>query len=184
MPHDGGVEGHAKAVILFFFPNQFMGLFGNDPTVVALSAKYARIVAFSFFFDCITSVYVAAHRSMANPKPGLYIFTKAGLTLNFLLVKIWNRVITSSDIRAMRVARAAPSTPRAGAPSLPKMNTQFKSHRLSGPAGYLYGGPAGGFRPEGHPQHPHQGFGGQAQSGEHMAGLTPVTLCLHHAGKQ
>lgn len=70
--------------ILFFFPNQFMGLFGNDPTVVALSAKYARIVAFSFFFDCITSVYVAAHRSMANPKPGLYIFVSSMVINTFL----------------------------------------------------------------------------------------------------
>lgn len=70
--------------IMFFFPSQFMGLFGNDPAVVALAAKYAKIVAWSFFFDCITSVYAAAHRSMANPKPGLYTFVIAMLLNTFL----------------------------------------------------------------------------------------------------
>ena len=70
--------------IMFFFPVQFMGLFGNEPAVVELAARYARIVAYSFFFDCITSVYAAAHRSMANPKPGLYTFVIAMLLNTFL----------------------------------------------------------------------------------------------------
>ena len=39
---------------------------------------------------------------------------------------IWVATMTSSSTRAVRVARAAPSTPRAGAPSLPKMSTQFR----------------------------------------------------------
>ena len=36
------------------------------------------------------------------------------------------RTMSSSTTRAVRVASAAPSTPRAGAPSLPKMSTQFR----------------------------------------------------------
>ena len=39
---------------------------------------------------------------------------------------MWTTMMTSSSTRAVRVARAAPSTPRAGAPSFPKMSTQFK----------------------------------------------------------
>ena len=34
--------------------------------------------------------------------------------------------MTSSALLAMRVASAAPRTPKAGAPRLPKINTQFK----------------------------------------------------------
>ena len=36
-----------------------------------------------------------------------------------------------STMRAIRVARAAPSTPRAGAPSLPKISTQFKNRLVT-----------------------------------------------------
>ncbi|MBO5034787.1 MAG: polysaccharide biosynthesis C-terminal domain-containing protein, partial [Oscillospiraceae bacterium] len=46
-----------------------------DPAVIALSARYARIVAFCYFFSSTTQVYLAAHRSMANPKLGLYVLT-------------------------------------------------------------------------------------------------------------
>ena len=35
-------------------------------------------------------------------------------------------IMTHSSMRAMRVAMAAPFTPSAGAPKLPKMSTQFK----------------------------------------------------------
>ncbi|MCI9403722.1 MAG: MATE family efflux transporter, partial [Oscillospiraceae bacterium] len=70
--------------VMFFFPVQFMGLFGNDASVVALAAKYGKIVAFSFFFDSMTSVYVAAHRSMANPKPGMVIFMVSMVLNTFL----------------------------------------------------------------------------------------------------
>ena len=59
--------------IMFFLPVPFMALFGNNADVVALAAQYAKIVAFSFLFDSLAQVYIAAHRSMANPLLGLYI---------------------------------------------------------------------------------------------------------------
>lgn len=59
--------------VMFFFPLPFMSLFGNDAAVVALSARYLKYVAFSIFFGGLSEVYIAAHRSMANPKLGLYI---------------------------------------------------------------------------------------------------------------
>ena len=93
--------------VMFFFPTQFMGLFGNDAAVVALAAKYAKIVAFSFFFDCITSVYAAAHRSMANPKPGLYTFVIAMLLNTFLN---WVFIFGKLGAPAMGVEGAALAT--------------------------------------------------------------------------
>jgi len=70
--------------VMFFIPQQFMSLFGNDPAVVAMAADYARIVAFSFLCDTLASVYVAMHRSMEHPQLGTFLFTSAGITNAFL----------------------------------------------------------------------------------------------------
>lgn len=72
------------ALGMFFFAQPFMALFGNDPEVVAVAARYARIVGFSYIFDGLTQVYVAAHRSMENPKLGLYLLSVAMVTNTFL----------------------------------------------------------------------------------------------------
>ena len=93
--------------VMFFLPVQFMGLFGNDAAVVALAAKYGRIVAFSFFFDSITSVYVAAHRSMANPKPGMVILMSS-MVLNAFLN--WVLIFGKLGAPAMGVEGAALAT--------------------------------------------------------------------------
>ncbi len=74
----------AFGCVMFFFPLQFMGLFGNDAGVVALSARYIKIVAFSIFFGGLSEVYIAAHRSMANPALGLGILGAAMVTNTFL----------------------------------------------------------------------------------------------------
>ncbi len=75
--------------IMYFFPVRFMGLFGSDAAVVALSARYVKIVAFSIFFGGLSEVYIAAHRSMANPRLGLAILATAMVTntvLNYALI--------------------------------------------------------------------------------------------------
>lgn len=75
--------------VMFFLPEPFMALFGNEPAVIALAARYAKVVAFSFFFDSIAQVYIAAHRSMADPKLGLGILATAMVSntvLNYALI--------------------------------------------------------------------------------------------------
>ncbi len=72
------------ALGMFFFAGPFMSLFGNDAEVVAVAARYARIVGFSYLFDGLTQVYVAAHRSMENPKLGLYLLSVAMVSNTFL----------------------------------------------------------------------------------------------------
>lgn len=72
------------SLVLSLAPVPFMSLFGNDPAVVAVAARYGRIVCFSYFFDSMVQVYVAAHRSMENPHLGLYILSVAMVSNTFL----------------------------------------------------------------------------------------------------
>lgn len=72
------------ALLMFTVPVPFMNLFGNDPAVVAIAARYARIVGLSYLFDSLTQVYIAAHRSMENPQLGLLILSTAMLSNTFL----------------------------------------------------------------------------------------------------
>lgn len=93
--------------VMFFLPQPFMSLFGNNADVVALAAQYARIVAFSFLFDSLAQVYIAAHRSMANPMLGLYILGCSMLS-NTLLN--WVFIFGKLGAPAMGVEGAALAT--------------------------------------------------------------------------
>ena len=93
--------------VMFFLPTQFMALFGNNQDVVALAAQYARIVAFSFLFDSLAQVYIAAHRSMANPLLGLYILG-ASMVSNTILN--WVFIFGKLGAPAMGVRGAALAT--------------------------------------------------------------------------
>ena len=72
------------ALVLFFFPNDVMGLVTNNAALIPTASGYARIVGFSYIFNSITGVYVGAHRSMENPRLGLYVFTASMLGNTFL----------------------------------------------------------------------------------------------------
>ena len=61
------------ALVMCFLPAQFMALFGNDPEVIAVAVRYARIVGWSYFFDSFVQVYIGAHRAMGRPNRGMYI---------------------------------------------------------------------------------------------------------------
>jgi len=93
--------------VMFFLPAPFMSLFGNDAAVIALAARYARYVAFSFFFDGLAQVYIAAHRSMANPKLGLFILAAAMVSNTFLN---WVLIFGKLGFPAMGVEGAALAT--------------------------------------------------------------------------
>ena len=72
------------SVVLLAGPERFMGLFSNDPAAVDVAARYGRIVCVSYILNGITLVYVGAHRSMENPKLGLYMLSASMLTNTFL----------------------------------------------------------------------------------------------------
>ena len=93
--------------VMFFLPVPFMSLFGNNADVVALAAQYAKIVAFSFLFDSLAQVYIAAHRSMANTLLGLYILG-ASMVSNTILN--WVFIFGKLGAPAMGVQGAALAT--------------------------------------------------------------------------
>ena len=72
------------ASILLICPVQFMGLFGNQPEVIELAARYGRIAGISCIFDGLVMQYVACFRSMEKPKLGMYILAVSMLVNTFL----------------------------------------------------------------------------------------------------
>ena len=72
------------ALITTFVPGPFLSLFGNDPEVVETAVRYARIVGWSYFFDSFVQIYIGAHRSMGDPKRGMYILVVSMVVNTFL----------------------------------------------------------------------------------------------------
>ena len=95
------------ALIMGLLPHQFMSLFGNDPAVIGIAADYARIVGWSYFFDSFVQVYVGAHRSMGNPRRGLYILCVSMAANTFLN---WVFIFGNLGAPRMGVAGAALAT--------------------------------------------------------------------------
>ena len=79
-----GVISLLFALITTFLPGPFLSLFGNDPEVVETAVRYARIVGWSYFFDSFVQIYIGAHRSMGNPKRGMYILVVSMVVNTFL----------------------------------------------------------------------------------------------------
>lgn len=77
------------ALITICIPVQFMGLFSNQQENVNLAAQYIQIVGCSYVFTGIAETYIGAHRSMENPKLGMWILTVSMLInvfLNWVLI--------------------------------------------------------------------------------------------------
>ena len=80
----GGTISLAFALLLTAIPVQFMSLFGNDDSVIAIAADYARIVGWSYFFDSFVLIYNGAHRAMGEPRRGMYILCVSMVVNTFL----------------------------------------------------------------------------------------------------
>lgn len=72
------------SLLVTLAPEWFMGLFGNDAAVVGTAARYARIVCWSYVFDSFVQMYIGAHRSMGDPRRGLYILCVSMVGNTFL----------------------------------------------------------------------------------------------------
>lgn len=95
------------SVILFTIPLPFMSLFGNDPAVIEVAAQYARIIGFSYLADAFVQIYIAAHRSMENPKLGMYILGVTVVSNTFLN---WVLIFGRLGFKPMGVTGAALAT--------------------------------------------------------------------------
>ena len=72
------------AVILLLCPIPFLSLFNNQPQLVELAAQYGGLAGLSYVLNAFTMVYVAAYRSMEQPRLGMYILAASMTTNTFL----------------------------------------------------------------------------------------------------
>ena len=82
--YTGGLLSTAFALTALVCPEAFMGLFSNNEAVVAEAARYIRVVGMSYVCSSLTSVYIGAHRSMGNPRLGMWVMS-VSLVVNPLL---------------------------------------------------------------------------------------------------
>lgn len=80
--------GAAGAVFFYvaaaFLPEQVIGIYSRDTSVIALSASYLRVVAPSYFFTAVTIVFSSVIRTTGNTRLPLYV-TAVSLLINTLL---------------------------------------------------------------------------------------------------
>ncbi len=82
--YTAGAVSLLVALILLLFPVQFLSLFGNDPSLVALAAEYGQLAGFSWVLNSFTMVMIAAWRSVERPEMGLYILVPSMCCNTFL----------------------------------------------------------------------------------------------------
>ena len=79
-----GTLGALFSLVTILFPRELMSLFSNNEELIDIAASYIRIVGTSHLFHGMAGIFAGAYRSMANPKPGLYIFGFAMCLSTFL----------------------------------------------------------------------------------------------------
>lgn len=102
-----GAVSLAFALVLGLIPEQFLSLFGSDPAIVALAARYGRIAGASYVLNSFSMVYIAAFRSMENPRLGMYILMTS-MTCNTFLN--WVLIFGKLGAPALGVEGAALAT--------------------------------------------------------------------------
>ena len=95
------------AAVLLICPVAFLSLFGNDPEVIGLAARYGSIAGLSYVCNAFTMMYVAAYRSMERPQLGLYILVTSMAVNTFLN---WVFIFGNLGVRPMGVRGAAVAT--------------------------------------------------------------------------
>lgn len=95
------------ALLLFFFPHEFLQLFGNDPEVVSLAAGYGKWIGFSYFCNGFTLMYAAAYRSMGKPQLGMYLL---GVSMALNLFLNWVFIYGNLGAPRLEVTGAAVAT--------------------------------------------------------------------------
>lgn len=95
------------AGVLLLQPVEFLGLFGNQGDVVELAAQYGSVAGLSYVCCAFTMMYVAAYRSMEQPRLGMYILVTSMLLNTFLN---WVFIFGKLGAPAMGVRGAAVAT--------------------------------------------------------------------------
>lgn len=67
------------AAFAIIAPQAVMRIFSNETHIIEMGARYVRAVAIAYPLNAFTSIYVSAHRSMENPKLGLFVFASSAI---------------------------------------------------------------------------------------------------------
>jgi putative MATE family efflux protein len=89
------------------FPLQIYSLTTNNPDLLPIAARYARIVAVSYVLNSITMMYIAAQRSMGNTRLGMRALVISMMVNTFLN---WVMIFGKLGFPAMGVEGAALAT--------------------------------------------------------------------------
>ena len=84
-----GAISLAFASVMFFLPEQLMGLLTDNQELVPLAAQYARIVGFSYILNSLSSIYIGMQQSIENPRFGMTVFaisTVCNTVGNYILI--------------------------------------------------------------------------------------------------
>ena len=65
----------AGAFLLWFFPQQILGLVTNETAIVGISVPYAQISGFATALNAISMTYIACQRSMENTRFGFIVLS-------------------------------------------------------------------------------------------------------------
>jgi putative MATE family efflux protein len=103
----GGIGAFIFSIGALFFPNEILGIFSKDSTVIQLGTDYLSIVLFSYIITAVTFAYSFILRSIGNVKTPLIVGVIAlgtNTVLNYLLI------YGHLGLPAMGVAGAAVAT--------------------------------------------------------------------------
>ena len=101
------VIGLIVTIVCFCIPTQVAALFTDEAAVIAEAAVYIKNVCISYFFFCISQIFIVACRCVESPKVGMYISSVSlvvNIGLNYILI------FGKLGLPAMGVAGAAIAT--------------------------------------------------------------------------
>ena len=83
------IAGLIATFIAFFFPEQFLRIYSNEPEVVAEGAKYLKIMALGYLPYAFTAVNVTMLRAVHSTKISIVVYGASFVTnasLNYILI--------------------------------------------------------------------------------------------------
>ena len=90
-----------------FFPEAILGLFSDDPLVIAEGMRYFPVVGFTYIFVCVNTMLLAAMRCVQNTKIG-FLSSLTGFLVNIFLN--WVLIFGNLGFPALGVYGAALAT--------------------------------------------------------------------------
>lgn len=80
----GGILSLIFTTLALFFPENILGIFSNDPTVIKLGKDYLSIISFSYIMTAVTFAYSFASRSIGHAKLPMVV-SSISLGINTIL---------------------------------------------------------------------------------------------------